>query len=156
MAEIWLQHLETMYDVSDIGRVRNRKTGRVMKLGTTKKGYMRWICMHNGKRITTMVHRAVAIAFIANPNQYETVDHIENQEKSNNRVENLRWANQSMQMRNQCIRGEIPFKGVTKVGEKYRAQIRIDAKKVNLGTFVSPEEASQAYNTRFSASGFDI
>lgn len=144
-----------MYDVSDIGRIRNRNTGYVLKLQTGGDGYLGWSCHHNGKRITTKVHRAVAIAFIANPDEYDTVDH-KNQNNTDNRVTNLRWASRSMQERNKSIRGEIPFKGVSKTGEKFMARIVINGKKVYIGTFVSPDLASQAYNARFSAEGYDI
>ena len=156
--EIWKQHLETMYDVSDLGRIRNRDTDLVIKLSPDGAGYMQWNCYHNGKKTNTNVHRAVAIAFIANPNNYETVDHKESKEITNNCVSNLRRANHSMQSRNQAIRGAVPFKGVskTKDGEKFRARIRIDGKKVHLGTFETPEEASSAYNARHTAEGFDV
>lgn len=45
------------------------------------------------------VHRLVAELFIPNPNNYLEVDHI-NRNKYDNRVENLRWANRSMQQYN--------------------------------------------------------
>jgi len=154
--EIWRQHLDTVYDVSDIGRVRNRDTGCDMKLSPDGDGYLRWNCCHNGKETTTKVHRAVAIAFIANPDGYDTVDHRKNKEKTNNRVVNLRWATMSMQLRNQSIRGAIHFKGVSQNGKKYVARIKIDGKRVNLGTFATAELASAAYNARHTAEGFDI
>ena len=158
MAETWRKHLETIYDVSDLGRIRNRKSGRLMKLVPNSNGYLTWGCYENGLLTRTLVHRAVAIAFIANPEEYLTVDHKEHAEITNNRVTNLRWANQSMQMRNQSIRGEVPFKGVCKTanGEKYVAYIKINGKLVYLGTYDSPELASSAFNARKTAEGFDI
>jgi len=155
MAEIWKQHLETMYDVSDLGRIRNRKSGLILKLTPDTVGYLKWICCHNGEKTTTKVHRAVAIAFIPNPDAYETVDH-KNHDKTNNRVANLRWATVSMQMRNRAAFGAIPFRGVSKHGEKFQAQIWIDGKDVYLGIYETPELASQAYNARYNAEGFDI
>ena len=42
------------------------------------------------------VHRLVALAFIDNPDNKPTIDHID-RDKNNNCVENLRWATQSEQ-----------------------------------------------------------
>lgn len=43
-----------------------------------------------------MAHRIVAIAFIENPHGHRTVNHI-NEDKSDNRVENLEWCDMSYQ-----------------------------------------------------------
>ena len=43
-------------------------------------------------------------------------------------------------------KGEVKFKGVVKSGKRFYAQIRIDVKKQNLGTFDTRKEAAQAYD----------
>jgi len=154
--ETWRQHLDTVYDVSDLGRVRNGKSGRIIKVAPNQKGYLQWVCCHNGLETSTKVHRAVAIAFIPNPNNYETVDHRKNKEITNNCVSNLRWASLSMQERNKSIRGAVAFRGVCKCGEKYRARIQINGNRVYLGTYDTPELASAAFNVRHTAEGFDV
>lgn len=75
------------YEVSTEGNVRNIKTGRVLKpqvVHTT--GYLQVYLSERWYKI----HILVAQAFIPNPNNYETVNHI-NHDKTDNRVENLEW-----------------------------------------------------------------
>ena len=76
------------YEVDKTGQVRNIKTGRVLKNSTRKDGYCQ--VMLGRKTIPLYIHRLVAGAFIPNPNDLPQVDHI-NGNKSDNRVENLRW-----------------------------------------------------------------
>lgn len=52
------------------------------------------------------VHRLVAECYLPNPNNYDEVDHID-RNPSNNSVENLRWANRSMQQYNRVCPNNI-------------------------------------------------
>jgi hypothetical protein len=60
-------------------------------------------------------HRLVALCFIPNPNNFTEVDHID-LNPSNNNVENLRWADRSIQSKNR--------KTHTTTGKKYIVMIK--------------------------------
>lgn len=79
------------YSVSDTGLVRNNATEKLISPYATKKGgYLRLGLGNNGIRKNFLVHRLVAQAFIPNPDNFDTVDHI-NGDRTDNRVENLQW-----------------------------------------------------------------
>lgn len=78
------------YFVSDKGEVYSVRTGKVLRPGVDKDGYLTHILCVNGKRRTARVHRLVAMAFIPNPDRKPAIDHI-NENKQDNRIENLRW-----------------------------------------------------------------
>jgi len=80
----------TNYDVSDSGLVRNCKTGIILKMSYSSKGYPQVNISINGKGWTKTVHRLVAIAFIPNPENKPTVNHKDGN-KLNNHYTNLEW-----------------------------------------------------------------
>ena len=77
---------EGIYQISSLGRIRNFY-GRILKPETARNGYKR-ITLWDRKKY--QIHRLVAIAFIPNPENKETVNH-KNGVKTDNRVENLEW-----------------------------------------------------------------
>lgn len=74
------------YFASSDGRIWSSKRNKFMKGRPDKKGYLR---VHIGEKFYS-VHRLIALAFIPNPDNLETVDHVD-EDKTNNRPENLRW-----------------------------------------------------------------
>lgn len=71
------------------------------------------------------------------------VDHI-NHNTLDNRKSNLRVCTNAENSRNRIVKS--PYKGVSKNGKRYRARIEVDGNKICLGTYNTPEEASQAYD----------
>lgn len=104
MEEIWkdVVGFEGLYKVSSFGRVysvggrimgrmnnRYKNKPRILKLHE-RNGYLYASLKKDGKNTREKVHRAVAKAFIPNPNNYPIINH-KDENKKNNRVENLEW-----------------------------------------------------------------
>lgn len=77
------------YLISDSGEVYNAKTNRLLKQHN-HKGYLRVGLVDNGIQKHYLVHRLVAQTFIPNPENLDTVNHI-NHIRTDNRAENLEW-----------------------------------------------------------------
>lgn len=91
--ETWLSIIgyENLYDVSNLGRIRNARNGKVRVLTPNKLGYPT-ICLTKAKCKARLfrVHRLVAIAFIPNPENKPHINHIDGN-SSNSNVNNLEW-----------------------------------------------------------------
>lgn len=81
---------EELYFVSNLGRIKNRNTGRILDGSLQGKGYRR-VFLSGGIRKDNLVHRLVAIAFIPNLEDKPCVNHIDG-DRTNNVVSNLEWA----------------------------------------------------------------
>lgn len=91
--EIW-KNIESSpnYEISNLGSVRNIKTGNVLKIATNNSGY-KLVCLSNkNKKQTGYIHRLVAEAFIDTnlDTRISVVNHIDG-DKSNNAINNLEW-----------------------------------------------------------------
>ena len=109
MAITWkaVTGFEGQYEVSNTGEVRclerselvlsknrppyyRKRKGKMLKQYVDRYGYKKVILYKNCKPYYFTIHRLVASAFIDNPEQKTTVDHIDCDRKNNN-AENLRW-----------------------------------------------------------------
>lgn len=96
-SEEWLPVVgyEGLYEVSNLGRVKSLGNSKSRKEKILKQqirnGYLSVeLSKKHQKTKKFFVHRLVAIAFIPNPKNKETVNH-ENGDKLENRLENLNW-----------------------------------------------------------------
>jgi hypothetical protein len=97
--ERWFRVTEDLgnLEVSDFGRVKRH--GKIY-LPTARRGEYR-IVVVNRKQVR--FHNLIAAAFLPpRPSKRHTVDHID-RDPSNNRVDNLRWATKSEQVRNRIL-----------------------------------------------------
>lgn len=105
------------YMVSNQGRVKSlnfKRTGKeqVLRCCKGKDGYLAVKLYKNGKLKNFKVHRLVSEAFIPNTNNKPFIDHI-NTDKTDNRVENLRWVTSKENSNNPLTKG----KQVGKIGK---------------------------------------
>jgi hypothetical protein len=66
-------------------------------------------------------------------------------DRSNNRWNNLRLATPSQNITNSPARAASGYKGVYRNGRKWRSRVSLNGKFRYLGTFATPEQASDAY-----------
>ena len=87
---------EGLYEVSNMGRVRNVKTGKILKGSNNNSGYPHLCLFKNGKRKTISIHRLVAFAFVNNYFNGAEVDHIIPVRNGGKNIWiNLRWVTSS-------------------------------------------------------------
>tara|TARA_R110000868_G_scaffold19939_3_gene85016 strand:- start:45 stop:545 length:501 start_codon:yes stop_codon:yes gene_type:complete len=92
--ESWrpIPDFEGLYEVSDLGWVRNPRTGKALRLRPDKDGYQ-LVSLYKGspvKKYDLKVHRAVLSAFVRPPVGKEQGNHI-NGSRDDNRLANLEW-----------------------------------------------------------------
>lgn len=106
------------YEVSNLGEVRNVKTGKILKPGYNQDGYAIVQLANDGIVKMKRIHRLVLTAFnpIENYNNFE-VNH-KDRNRRNNNLENLEWVTnqQNIQYRD---KSDNPNRRTSKVKVEY-------------------------------------
>lgn len=123
------------YEVSNLGRVRNIKSGRILKPKFHRDGYLRHYLYGYDKRKSLLLHRIIATAFIDNPEEKPQVNHID-ENKTNNDLSNLEWCT----VRENMTHGTR----IKRASEKcFKKVIQLDLNDNVLNEFESIKQAGQ-------------
>ena len=109
------------YSVSSEGRIRNNRTGNILKPSIHKRGYLKINLDVDGKRYSKSMHRLIALTFIPNPENKAEVNHI-NGIHDDNRVVNLEWVTPEENIRH-SVENHLREKGMLRkaiTGESWK------------------------------------
>lgn len=91
MCEVWKEiSVNSNYEISTLGNVKNKKTRKLLKPNISPVGYASVVLSKNNICKKYLLHRLVALNYLPNYYNKETVNH-KNKNKLDNRVWNLEW-----------------------------------------------------------------
>ena len=111
--ECWetINEYEGLYEISNLGRIRNIRYKNILKPGNHRDGYLKICLSKNNSKRTFQVHRLVALAFLPKVNGKKYVNHKDGNKKNNN-VNNLEWCTRSENQKHAYKLGlQVPLKG---------------------------------------------
>lgn len=137
------------YLIYENGTVFDKKLNRFLPFQKNRDGYLKiTLRLDSNKRKTFSVHRLVAIAFLENPLNKDTVNHKDGK-KTNNHVSNLEWFTRSEQTQHAWDNSLIKevdrrvFAVITHLGKMVLCETTGE-------TFLSIGQASEAYGLKKS------
>ncbi|ASZ71935.1 HNH endonuclease [Lactococcus phage 96403] len=123
------------YEVSNLGKVRNMKNGRILKPSLNNYGYLIHCLYGCDKKKNLLLHRIIATAFIDNPEEKPQVNHID-ENKLNNDLSNLEWCTG----RENIIHGTRTKRAAEKLSKKV---VQLDLNDNVLNEFESMRQAER-------------
>lgn len=145
-----IEGYEGLYAVTSCGKVWSYRTKKFLKPDANERGYQRVSLSKEGKTKRFLIHRLVAEAYIPNPNNYDTVDHIDGC-SAHNYIKNLQW----MTLKHNVIKGNRGLKNAAKkvrcveTGEIFES-LSNAAKSINR----VPSAVSSAINRKGASGGY--
>jgi hypothetical protein len=136
-----IEGYETLYAISDCGKVFSYKRRIYLKPVDNGYGYLKVFLCKDGVPKATYVHRLVAETFLEPDALRNQVDHIDG-DRLNNNLNNLRWVTSTENKHN---RRTAKGYGWHKQHNKWIAQIMVNKKMHYLGCYDTEEDARQAY-----------
>jgi hypothetical protein len=120
--------VKPMYEISNLGRVRNINTGNVLSISISEKGYSMVSLMTNkGTQDTFKLHRIMAFNFLDLPDFNDGSTWTVNHKSGNKRdcsVDNLEWSTFSENIQHAFDTGlNKPLKGENNGNSKYSESI---------------------------------
>lgn len=150
---------EGLYEISNYGRVKtlsrfiNTVGGghvsatKIIRYVLTGKGLKQYYAAHlhkDGVRVAPKVHRLVAEHFIPNPQRLPCVNH-KNEDKSDNRSENLEWCTYSYNNTYNNLKERTKPKRINKATMSYPV-LKYDKNGVFIAEYPSYSEAARVHN----------
>ena len=91
MKEIWkdIPNYDN-YQASNLGNIKNKKTGKILKPYKNTNGYLQVELWKNNKGKKIVVHKIIANTFLSNINNLSQINH-KDENKLNNNINNLEF-----------------------------------------------------------------
>ncbi len=134
----------TLWEVSDIGEVRNSKTKKLLKLRHRKDGYLDVKLSYR----RFLVHRLVALCFLSNPNNYPQVNHLDGV-RNNPNLNNLEWVSQKQNMEHAKVLGLFPDKSGERNPNVRITKVTAKSIKLLLATGVPMRQVSKVFSVSY-------
>ncbi len=119
------------YQINECGLIKSVHVKKMLKHQVSRRGYFSVIISGENGPKHKYIHRLVAETFIPNPGNLPQVDHI-NGDKSDNTIENLRWASNLENMR----------------GFGYENRLSLSRDSVGLRLIAKSDTNSYSFNTK--------
>lgn len=126
--EIWIDidEFDGLFKVSNNGRVKSVKTGKILSQYHNSNGYWTVSVFFNKKTVPRLVHRLIAKAFIPNPENKPQINHI-NSIRDDNTLANMEWCTNSENTKHSYdFNNRVPPNKNKFRGEHSRAKLVID------------------------------